>query len=274
VGAIRPVRAASRTFTVTIEKKQVAIGGGMRFDGWTYNGTIPGPELRVNQGDDVEVKLINHTTDAHGINVHVAQIAPRHFGGQSSAPVTYRFRATTPGVFLYHCTAIPILDHIGRGMYGPVIVDPKNGWPSGPAQEITLVQSEFYGLPDAKGLVIPAHMKMLRAQPDFVVFNGELNKYGAQNPIRIKVGKLVRVFFVNAGPDVTSAFHVAGAIFSSVYQGGNPDNPLHGVDNAMIAPGGGALFEFTVREPGDYQFMDLERAHQYNGAMGVFRAER
>ena len=262
-----------KTFTVTVEKKRVDIGDGMTYDAWTFNGTVPGPQLRIRQGDEVSVELLNHTPDAHGLNIHAAQLPSKYFGGDTKNPLSYKFRAEVPGVFAYHCNGIPILDHIGHGMYGVAIVDPKEGWPSGEAQEITLVQSEFYGTPRPNGRIIPDHTKMLEGHPDFVVFNGELNKSGAEHPIPIKVGKLVRVFFVNAGPNLDSTFHVAGVIFSTVYQGGNPANPLHGIDNLGVGPSAGAVFEFKVSEPGDYRFMDLNRAHQYNGAMGVFHAE-
>jgi nitrite reductase (NO-forming) len=263
----------AKTFTVTVEKKRIDIGDGMTYDAWTFDGIVPGPQLRLREGDEVSVQLLNHTPDAHGLNIHAAQISPQHFGGDTKGPLQYKFRADVAGVFVYHCNGIPILDHIGRGMYGPVIVDPKDGWPSGPAQEITVVQSEFYGTPRANGRIIPDHTRMLEANPSFVVFNGQLNKSGAEHPISIKVGKLVRVFFINAGPNLVSTFHVAGAMFSAVYPGGNPANVLRGTDHLVVGPSTGAVFEFKVSEPGDYRFMDLNRAHEYNGAMGVLRAE-
>ncbi len=266
-------QAPAKTFTVTVEKKRVDIGDGMTYDAWTFDGIVPGPELRVREGDEVSVELLNHTADAHGLNIHAAQISPEHFGGDTKGPLRYKFRADVPGVFVYHCNGIPILDHIGRGMYGPVIVDPKGGWPSGPAQEITIVQSEFYGTPRANGRILPDHTKMLEARPNFVVFNGQLNKSGAEHPISIKVGRLVRVFFINAGPNLISTFHIAGVIFSTVYHGGNPANLLQRTDNLVVGPSTGAVFEFKVSEAGDYRFMDLDRVHEYNGAMGVFRAE-
>jgi hypothetical protein len=105
-----------------------------------------------------------------------------------------------------------------------------------------------------------------------VVFNGAVDKYGLSNPIPIKVGDLVRVFFVNAGPNLTSAFHVAGVLFSTVYRSGNPADALHGVNTLEVPTGDGAVFEFKVNQPGDYSFIDLNRAHQYKGAAGVFRA--
>ena len=266
-------QAPAKTFTVTVEKKRIDIGDGMTYDAWTFDGIVPGPQLKVREGDEVSVELLNNTSDAHGLSIHAAQISSEHFGGDTKGPLHYKFRAEVPGVSVYHCNGIPILDHIGHGMYGAVIVDPKDGWPSGAAQEITIVQSEFYGTPRANGRIIPDHTKMLEANPNFVVFNGQLNKNGAEHPISIKVGKLVRVFFVNAGPNLISTFHVAGVVFSTVYQGGNPANLLHGTDNLVVGPGTGAVFEFTVTEPGSYRFMDLNRAHEYDGAMGVFRAE-
>ncbi len=266
-------QAPTKTFTVTVQERGIDIGGGMTYEAWTFDGTVPGPQLRVREGDEVSVEELNQTAVAHGLNIHAAQISSEHFGGITHAPLRYKFRADVPGVFVYHCNGIPILEHIARGMYGAVIVDPKNGWPSGPAQEITLVQSEFYGTPRANGRIIPDMTAMLEARPSFVVFNGQLNKAGIEHPILIKVGRLVRVFFVNAGPNLTSTFHVGGAMFSTVYAGGNPANPLHGTENFVVGPGAGAVFEFKVSEPGDYRFMDLNRVHEWNGAMGVFRAE-
>ncbi len=264
--------ASAKTFTLTAERKRVSVGGGMTYNAWTYDGTLPGPVLRVVQGDEVKIDLINHTQDAHGINVHAAQISPQHFSGDPMKSVSYSFPAEVPGVFIYHCTAAPILDHIAGGMYGMMIVEPKTGWPDGNAQEVTIVQSELYGLPDAHGFIVGSHGKMVEARPDFVVFNGALHKYGVEHPIEIKVGKLVRVFFVNAGPNLTSAFQVTGVLFDTVYKGGNPANAMHGLNTLEVPPSDGAVFEFRVTQPGDYQFMDLNRAQQYKGANGVFRA--
>lgn len=266
-------RAEEKAFNLTVEEKRVDVGGGMKYDAWTFGGTIPGPQLRIREGDEVNVSLLNNTPDAHGLNIHAAQIPSTFFGGETKAPLKYTFRADVPGVFAYHCNGIPILDHIGHGMYGMVIVDPKDGWPSGPAQEVTLVQSEFYGTPRANGRITPDHARMLEGKPTFVVFNGQLNRSGAEHPITIKAGKLVRIFFLNAGPNLDSTFHVAGAIFTTVYPGGNPANVMHQVDNLAVGPGAGAVFEFTASKPGEYRFMDLNRIHQYDGAMGVFRAE-
>src|SRR5579863_1392677 len=261
--------AAQVTFPLEVVSKPVTIGTGLTYNASTYNGTVPGPVLKAKQGDEVTVKLVNKTGDAHGIYTHAAEMLPSHFAGDPMRPVDYTFHANVPGVFAYHCYAPPVLDHIASGMYGMMIVEPEGGWPNGDAQEVTLVQSEFYGLPDAHGFIKGDHSKMIKAQPDFIVFNGTLNRYDLSHPITIKTGKLVRVFFVNAGPNLTSAFHVAGVLFSSVYRSGNPADALHGLNTFEVAPSDGAVFEFTVKEAGNYSFTDLNRASEYKGAVGT-----
>lgn len=265
--------AAEAKFTFTAERKQISIGPGLSYPAWTYNGTVPGPLIRVQQGDDVQISLINHTTDAHGIYTHAAQLNDESFSGPPGAQeLSYRFVAQVPGVFDYHCTAEPVLDHIAEGMYGMMIVDPKDGWPNGKAQEVMLVQGEFYGTPDAHGLVRPDHSKMVEGQPDFVVFNGRMSRFDADHPIPIKVGELVRIFFINIGPNLFSDFHVVGAIFSAVYRSGNPADALHDIQTFEVGPGDGAVFEFKVDHPGTYMFMDHAMGHAYKGAKGIFRA--
>ncbi len=86
------------------------------------------------------------------------------------------------------------------------------------------------------------------------------------------MGELVRVFFVNAGPNLSATFHVTGVIFSTVYRGGNPADAMHGLASFEVGPGDGAVFEFRVREAGDYQFIDHALARTTRGAQGVFRA--
>jgi nitrite reductase (NO-forming) len=271
--ALAHLAAAQAKFTFTAERKQISIGPGLAYPAWTYNGTVPGPLIRVKQGDDVQISLINHTTDAHGLYTHAAQLNDENFSGPPGAKeLTYRFVAQVPGVFDYHCTAEPVLDHIAAGMYGMMIVDPKNGWPNGKAQEVMLVQGEFYGTPDAHGLIRPDHSKMVEGQPDFVVFNGRISRFDADHPIPIKVGQLVRVFFINIGPNLFSDFHVVGAIFSTVYLSGNPADALHDIQTLEVGPGDGAVFEFTVDHPGTYMFMDHSMGHAYKGAKGIFRA--
>jgi nitrite reductase (NO-forming) len=268
-----PGLAAEKTFPIVAEEKRISIGSGMTYAAMTYGGAVPGPLLRASQGDQVTIQLANNTATAHGIEIYAAQIAPSHFTGQLGMPqLSYRFEAKLAGVFTYHCSAIPVLTHIADGMYGMMIVDPRGGWPGGAAHEITMVQSEFYGTPDSHGFIAGDSKKMLDSVPDFVVFNGMVDKYDLENPLPIKVGELVRLFFINAGPNRFSVFRISGVIFSTVYRNGNPATPLHDVPSFELGPGEGAVFEFRVAEAGDYGFGDESGAHAYKGAQGIFRA--
>jgi nitrite reductase (NO-forming) len=265
--------AGKKAFTLTVRDKKIEIGLGLKYDAWTYDGTVPGPVLRVREGDEVAIKLINPTSTAHGIDTHAAEIAPKlHFDAPSGQRnLSYTFRANTPGAFLYHCSAIPMLSHVANGMYGMMVVDPAQGWPS--AREVMIVQGEIYGTPDKNGIVAEDTRKEVDERPDFVVFNGMIDRY-VDHPIHIEVGELVRVFFVNAGPNFISTFHVNGVIFSTVYRGGNPADAMHGLANFEVGPGDGAIFEFRVHEAGDYEFLDHALARTVKGAEGLFRAAR
>ena len=269
--AVHAAASAKKPFTLKVEDKRIDIGLGLSYDAWTYDGTVPGPVLRAREGDEVTVKLINPTTMAHGFDTHAAQLAPKpHFvapDGQRN--LSFSFRADVPGAFLYQCSAIPTLSHVANGMYGMMIVDPAAGWP--PAHEVMLVQGEYYGTPDKNGLVAGDSRKQVEERPDFVVFNGAIDRY-VEHPIPIKVGELVRVFFVNAGPNLSATFHVSGVIFSTVYRGGNPADAMHGLASFEVGPGDGAVFEFRVHEAGDYEFIDHALARTTRGAQGVFRA--
>lgn len=266
-----PALSEQRNFTIPVEEKVIDIGSGLKYDAWTYGDTVPGPVLRVRQGDRVHIHLVNDMEIAHGIDIHAAQLAPnKHFAPiPGKTDLTYDFDAEVPGAFMYHCSAPPMVTHIANGMYGMMIVDPKGGWPK--AHEVMIEQGEFYGDPDDKGMVSGDSKRMMDERPDFVVFNGVIEKY-ADHPIPIKVGALVRIFFVNAGPNRTSSFHVVGTVFSSVYRSGNPANAFHGVQSFEVGPGDGAIFEFRVREAGDYPFVDHAIARAYKGAIGIFRA--
>lgn len=208
----------SQNFTVTVENRNIDIGRGQQYGAWTFDGTVPGPVLHVHQGDHVHVDMVNQTPLPHGIDIHAASIASDHFmmSMDKMKEMTYDFDAKYPGVFLYHCSQDPVSEHIANGMYGMGIVEPEGGWPNGPAHEVTIVQSEFYGKPDKDGVLREDFQAEQDEKPNFVVFNGKANQY-QMKPIEIKVGELVRVFYVNAGPNLVSTFHIMGAVLDTVY---------------------------------------------------------
>jgi nitrite reductase (NO-forming) len=267
-----PETAEGKRLTLRVEEVLLKIEDGISYYAWTFGGTVPGPTLRVREGDHVEITLENHGTVSHGIDLHAAAVVP----GKVFAPVapgerhTLRFVARQPGVFMYHCSALPIITHIANGMYGAIVVDPREG--RSPAKEFVLVQGEFYGEPDGSGVVRGDSIKMMEGAPTFVVFNGGIERYLTE-PLTVKADEPVRVYMVNAGPNAVSAFRVIGTLFDHVSPDGNPRNVLAGVQTQFVPPGGGALFEFHLQEPGDYPVVTHVMTHVYKGAIGVFRAE-
>ena len=137
----------------------------------------------------------------HSLDFHSAKTAPdqSYRTLNPGEEFSYSFVAKYPGAYMYHCGTPPILMHLGAGMYGSMIVDPKEGW--SPAQEITLVQSEYYLADDGTGTgtMTADYMKMLgNSTSDYCVFNGYANQY-ADNPIAVEVKAPVRVFVMTPG---------------------------------------------------------------------------
>jgi nitrite reductase (NO-forming) len=180
--------------------------------------------------------------------------------------ITFDWTAEFPGVFMYHCGTPPVLHHISNGMYGAVVVDPAT--PLAPAREYVLVQSEFYASEGENGTWDGDFDKMLAARPDILAFNGAAFQY-QDHPLPASVGETIRLYVMNAGPTLFSAFHVIGAIFDRVYVDGNPANVLQGVSTYTVAPGQGCTFELTVPEAGQYPFVTHSFAYTELGAVGL-----
>lgn len=253
--------------------KTVDIGGGRKYQAWTFNGTVPGPVLHARVGDTLEVELTNTATMGHSIDFH-AELGPNEVAYQTIQPgqtLHFAVPAYYPGAFLYHCGSEPVLLHIANGMYGALIVDPKGGW--GPGQNFVFVQSEFYTQP------VPGHpdllqgdlIKMMRGSADAVTFNGEALRY-IDNPLSVKIDEPVRIFLVNAGPNHISAFHLIGMIFQRVLEDGNPRNLTFGRQTVEVPPGGGAVMETTLYQAGRYTFVTHALGDSTLGAMGRFIA--
>ncbi|HEY7031187.1 MAG TPA: multicopper oxidase domain-containing protein, partial [Thermomicrobiales bacterium] len=125
---------------------------------------------------------------------------------------------------------------------------------------------------DGSGVMQPDYTKMVgNGMMDYCLFNGYANQY-VENPIAVEVKAPIRVFVVNAGPDIWSSFHVVGTIFDAVYVNGNPANKLVGLQSVSIGPGDGAVVEFTLDEPGSYPFVNHAFGHASHGAVGIFQA--
>jgi nitrite reductase (NO-forming) len=271
------VEPGPKEITVTAIDAVVAVAPDTLFNAWSYDGTVPGKTLRVVEGDEINFtfKVDPNALIGHSLDFHSAKVSPddKYRTILPGEELSYTFTPKYPGVYMYHCGTPPILMHIGAGMFGAMIVDPKEGWE--PAQEFSLVQSELYLVDDGTGSghMSPDYTKMMgHGAMDHVVFNGYANQY-VDNPIKIRMNETVRVFVQNSGPNIWSSFHVVGSIFDKVYINGNPKNVQYGLQSVSIGPGDGAVVEFQVEEPGMYPFVNHSFGHASHGAVGLFHAE-
>ncbi len=272
------IQPTVRHITLIAKDAKIEIANNVYYDAWTFNGTVPGPTIFVNQGDTIIIKLINNVTNMkHSIDFHAAEVdwATDYASVAPGETKTFNFTANYPGVFMYHCGTPPVLEHIGNGMYGAIIVKPSSPLPPAPGGEYVLVQSEFYlnPKPGPNGSYSGNYTKMLNGNPDYVVFNGKAFQYQA-NPLHVKPNQLVRLYILNAGPNHWSAFHVIGAILDTVYIDGNPANVVHGLQTLNIPPSGGAIVDMYFRDPGGKNpFVTHDFADASKGAVGMFVVE-
>lgn len=259
-----PMKGTEHEVTLKVTEKEFEVAEGKFMNLWTFGGTVPGPVIHVTQGDLIHFKITNNGTMSHSIDFHAAEIAPNraYVEVQAGDSFTFDFVATKPGVFMYHCATAPVLHHIGNGMYGMLVVDPKDD-PLPPAREYALVQSELYF--GGQGEISDIN-KLLAATPDWIVFNGAANQY-VDDPLIADPAERVRVYILNAGPSKWSAFHVIGAIFDRTWQEGVVGGPAQTVS---IAPSQGAIVDFSMEEDGMYPFVTHAFADAVKGAIGIF----
>jgi nitrite reductase (NO-forming) len=271
---LAPVEPGPKEIKVVSIDETVYIAKDVPYAAWTYDGTVPGRALRVREGDEINFTFAIDpaASTAHSLDFHSAKTPPdkNYKTIMPGEEFSWTFTAEVPGAYMYHCGTPPVLMHIGAGMYGAMIVDPKDGW--SPAQELVFVQSEFYVVEGENGVMVPDYAKMAgMTDISYVTFNGHANQY-VENPIPITVGEPVRIFVVNAGPNIWSSFHVVGAIFDKAYVNAHPFNELRGLQSITIGPGDGASVEFTVKEPGKYVAVNHAFGHASHGAIAILDA--
>lgn len=261
-----PLSGRVHNITLDIREKTLEVADGKFMHLWMFGGTVPGPVIHVTQGDTIHFKLVNKGTMPHSMDFHAAEIAPNraYVDVQPGKSFQFDWVASQPGVFMYHCASQPVLQHIGNGMYGMVIVDPK-GQRLPRAREYAIVQSELYFGGQAK---VGSLEKMTAEEPDWIVFNGHADQY-VDHPLTAKVGERVRLYILNAGPSKWSAFHVIGTIFDHTLEEGVVGGPAQTIN---IAPSQGAMVEFTMDENGMYPFVTHAFGDAVKGAIGVFKA--
>lgn len=240
-------------------------------NGKLNRGTGASQPIVVNQGDEVEITLRNGSSEAmgvtmpHSIDLHAAHVAP-NVAFANVAPGgthTFRFIARNAGVFMYHCGSDPVLHHVGAGMAGMIVVKPEGLKPVD--RELWMVQQEFYlGEPGQDA----DYGKMLDQKPDVIVFNGYANQYAAE-PIAVDAGERIRMYVVNAGPTIWSAFHVIGTVFDRAV---TDNGVMTDVQTVNLAPSQGGFVEFQLDDPGSYPFVNHSFGNMVKGSVGVLAA--
>lgn len=262
----------------TVEKT-MTMEDGVEYHYWTFNGDVPGQMIRVREGDTVEVEFSNNpsSTVPHNVDFHAATGPGGGAEATFTAPghtSTFSFKALQAGLYIYHCAVAPVGMHIANGMYGLILVEPKEGLPK-VDKEFYIVQGDFYtkGKKGAQGLQPFDMDKAIAEQPEYVVFNGHVGSIAGDNALKAKTGETVRMYVGNGGPNLVSSFHVIGEIFDKVYvEGGKLIN--ENVQSTLIPAGGAAMIEFKVDVPGSYTVVDHSLFRAFNkGALGQLKVE-
>ena len=257
----RPDGTMLREYEIYAVDRDIEIAPGMFFPAWTYNGQVPGPTIRATEGDRVKVTFRNSGSHPHSIHFHGWHM-PEMDGalpGQEVFPgetFVYEFDADPFGLHLYHCHTVPLKRHIHKGLYGTFIIDPREGRP--PADEMVMLMNAFDTNFDVENEVYAV--------------NTVANAY-MYEPIRVTVGRLVRIYLVNLTEfDPINSMHTH-AMFFDVIRTGTSLTPSERTDTLMLCQGERAILETTFRYPGDFMFHAHQSEFAELGWMGLFRAE-
>lgn len=274
-------RSHASRVVVDMEVTEVVkeLADGVQYTFWTFGGEAPGPMIRVREGDLVDFRLHNHPDNNLPHNIDLHAVTGTGGGAEASFVVpgksaSMEFRAIKPGLYVYHCATAPVGLHIANGMYGLILVEPKDGLPD-VDREYYVMQSEFYTMGDfkEKGMQPFSMDKALSETPDYVVFNGGVGALTNQNALQAAVGETVRLYVGNAGPNLTSSFHVIGEMFDTVYGEGGTALAQENVQTTSIPAGGSTIVDFQIDVPGTYTLVDHAIFRAFNkGAVGILKA--
>ncbi len=240
--------------------KQIEVAPGVLYPAWTYNGRVPGPTIRVTEGDRVRIRFTNASPHPHSIHFH--GIHPANMDGlfeqvPTGKQFVYEFDAEPFGTHLYHCHTLPLAKHVAKGLYGVFIVDPKEGRPQADKEFVMVMNGFDVDFDD---------------ENDFYAVNSAAFYY-QQNPIKIKVGELVRIYLVNMLEfDPVNSFHLH-ANFFHYYPTGTSLTPSEFTDTISQVQGQRGILEFRYKYPGKFMFHAHKIEFAELGWTGFFEVE-
>lgn len=293
---------------IDIIVQEIEVAEGVRYQAWTFGGTVPGPVLHVREGDRITFTMKNRsdeevtiTDPAKGGSPFMNQVANNPYQKNSSAimpmphsmdfhagtvakddkwrtigpgeTIKFDFIANYPGSYIYHCGTPSVLMHTAMGQHGMLVVSPKDGYDTGYEvdREYAIVQSEYYLTKGAGDLYTYDFEAASSNNPSHVVFNGHQTILHDQ-PLEANAGERVRFHFSNNGPSGTSSFHVIGGIFDRVWLEGHPFNEMRGMQTVLLGASGSATMDMIVPEEGKYILIDHEFVDAEKGATGTLKA--
>ena len=306
-----------REFTLIVEEDQnVTISNaGHYFDAWTFNGTVPGPTMRMTEGDRVRINVINsedskqthslhmhsiHAAEMDGVSVplssnsqgHIQDVADSNYVNNTVTSAddvyesgmilpgksfTYEFVAQPYGVYPYHCHVNPVADHINRGLYGMMIIDPKQ--PREQMTEMVMTMNGYDMDYDLEGTVAPPSMAEIRGEEEreeeeerdneIYTVNGKAFDY-MDNPIPLNAGEKYRIYLLNMVEfDLINSFHLHGDMISYI-PGGTQYESSQVNDVIELGQANRGIMEFEYDNPGKYMFHAHVQEFTDLGWMGLF----
>jgi nitrite reductase (NO-forming) len=278
-----PAGSAQR---LTLEVTDVAaeIAPGVVMDAMTYGGTVVGPVLRSELGARLTVDLVNSGSMGHSLDLHAGRVSPDEAMRTIPPGESLEYTITTDhaGIWLYHCSTMPMSVHLAAGMIGALVVPPAGLAPVD--REYVLVQSDHYLVPvGAVGHDAAVHegahpvspAKIAAERPDLTVFNGHANQY-VHAPLGARAGERLRLWVLAAGPSRGISFHVVGGVFDTVFKEGEyllrPENETGGGAQALdLAAAQGGFVELVLEEPGTYTAVNHSFVEMERGARALIR---
>ena len=254
-----------REWEIVAQDREIEVAPGVSYEAWTYNGRVPGPTLRAREGELLRIRFVNasahpHTMHFHGLHSAAVDGMPgigENRGGGQVEPgesFSYEFDASPFGLHLYHCHVAPLAAHIARGLYGAVVIDPRQGRPE--ADEMVMVMNGFDTNFDLSNEIYAVNT---------------VGFHYVDEPIRVERDRLVRVYLVNVLEyDPLNSFHIHGNFFN-YFPTGTSLQPSEFTDTVVQGQGQRGILELKFPYDGDYMFHAHVSEFAELGWSGFFR---